>query len=135
MKHTLSAALVLLAAACAPAAAPSADPALAPVTTVAAAPALNPLGTFEFTTSVNGNPMTGTIEVTGGPGAYGGVVRTSATPDLPITGVVVEGDEMTVTSSVDGETLTMRLTFAGNDFTGGWTVAGDSGDLAGRRRP
>jgi hypothetical protein len=135
MKRTLStAALVLLAAACAPAAAPPAEPAPA-----AAAPAmraaLNPVGTFEFTTSVNGNPMQGTIEITGQPGAYSGVVRTSATPDLPITAVAVEGDQLTVTSSVNGEALVMRLTFAGNDFTGGWTVAGDSGEIAGRRRP
>lgn len=134
MKRTLSAAaLLVLAAACAPAAAPPPEPAPAPAPMAAAA--LNPVGTFEFTTSVDGNPMTGTIEITGQPGAYTGVVRTSATPDLPITGVSVQGDQMTVTSSVNGETLTMRLTFAGNDFTGGWTVAGDSGDLAGRRRP
>ena len=133
MKHTLCAALVLLAAACAPAAAPPAEPAPA-VATVAPA-ALNPVGVFEFTTSVDGNPLNGTIEVTGQPGAYTGVVRTSATPDLPITGVRVEGDEMTVTSSVEGQELVMRLTFAGNNFTGGWTLAGDSGDIEGRRRP
>lgn len=134
MKRTLSAAALVLLAACA-ANDPALESAPEPTTTVAAAPALNPVGVFEFTTSVDGNPMTGTIEITGGPGAYGGVIRTSATPDLPIMGVTVEGDEMTILSSVNGETLTMRLTFAGNDFTGGWTVADDSGDMAGRRRP
>lgn len=135
MKRTLvAAALVLLVSACAPAADPAAGP--APATTAVAAPAaLDPVGVFEFTTTVNGNPMSGTVEVTGQPGGYGGVIRTSATPDLPITGVRVEGDQMTVLSSVDGQELVLRLTFAGNDFTGGWTLGGEGADLAGRRRP
>ena len=135
MKQTLSAAALVLLAACAPAADPAAGPAPGAMTTVAAAPALNPVGVFEFTTTVNGNPLTGTVEITGQPGAYGGVIRTSATADLPITGVRVEGDQLTVLSSVDGQELVLRMTFAGDDFTGGWSMPNDGGDLAGRRRP
>lgn len=124
MKRLLAAALLLLAAACSTAPPPPPAP-----------PPLNPVGTFEFQTSVDGNTVTGTAEVTGRDGVYGGVIRTSATPDLPITDVTVEGDTMVVRSTVNGGTLTLRMVFTGDEFTGGWTLPDDSGTLTGRRRP
>ena len=135
MKRTFAAALTLLAA-CSPAAAPPpAEPAAEPAPAAApASAALNPVGVFEFATTVDGEPLTGTIEVTGSPGAYGGVIRTSATPDLPISGVITTGNEMVVTSTTPDGTLTLRMAFTGNDFTGGWDLGEDSGELTGRRR-
>lgn len=135
MKRTSFAALVLLAA-CAPAATPG-DPTPAPtappaVTTTSAA--VNPVGTFEFTTSVNGDMVTGSVEVTGTPGAYGGTIRTSATPDIPVTGVTTNGQQMVVTADTPDGELTIAMNFTGDTFTGGWTLGGGSGEMRGQRR-
>ena len=133
MMRTSFAALALLAA-CAPAATPPADP--TPAATVAPAPAaaVNPVGTFEFTTSVDGNMLTGSIEVAGSPGAYTGTIRTSATPDIPVSGVLVSGQQMIVTADTPDGPLTLTLNFSGDNFTGGWTLGGGSGELRGQRK-
>ncbi|HEX6373878.1 MAG TPA: hypothetical protein VF006_33425 [Longimicrobium sp.] len=125
MKRMLAAALVLFTAACA-ASAPPADP--------PAPAALNPVGVFPFTTTVDGNEVTGSVEVTGQPGAYAGVIRTSITPEIPITGVMVSGQEMVVTADTPDGPLTINMTFAGNAFTGAWALSGDTGNLSGSRR-
>jgi hypothetical protein len=135
MKRTSFAALVLLAA-CAPAATSAGDPVPAPTTAppaVTTAAAVNPVGTFEFTTSVNGDMVTGSIEVTGNAGAYGGTIRTSATPDIPVRGVTVNGQQMVVTADTPDGELVLTLNFTGNNFTGGWTLGGGSGEMRGQR--
>ena len=135
MKRTLAAALTLLAAACTPAA-PPADPKPSGTTTApAATAALNPVGVFNFRTTVNGGEVTGVVEVTGTEGAYGGRIRTSITPDLPITGVRVMGQEMIVTGNTPDGPLSINMTFTGNSFTGSWALAGDGGSLSGQRAP
>jgi hypothetical protein len=135
MKRTSFAALVLLAA-CAPAATSAGGPTPAPTAppAVATAAAVNPVGTFEFTTSVNGDMVTGSIEVTGNPGAYGGTIRTSATPDIPVRGVTVNGQQMVVTADTPDGELGLTLNFNGNNFSGGWTLGGGSGEMRGQRR-
>jgi hypothetical protein len=134
MKRRSFAALVLLAG-CAPAT-PPADPMPAPTAppAVATSAAVNPVGTFEFTTSVNGDMVTGSVEVAGQPGAYTGTIRTSISPDIPVTGVTVNGQQMVVAADTPDGALTLTLNFTGNNFTGGWTLAGDSGELRGQRR-
>ncbi|HEU4883456.1 MAG TPA: hypothetical protein VFT45_14445 [Longimicrobium sp.] len=119
MKRMLAAALVLFLAACA---------------TAPRGPApLNPVGMFDFQTAVDGNPVTGGLEVTGQAGAYGGFIRTSVTPDIPITGVRVTGQEMVVTGDTPDGPVTITLTFTGDTFTGHWELNGDGGDITGRR--
>ena len=124
MKRILAAALVLFAAACATAAPAPSGPA-----------PLNPVGVFPFTTSVNGGEVTGSVEVTGEAGAYGGTIRTSITQDIPITGVVVTGQEMVVSAQTPDGPLTINMTFTGDTFTGEWELNGDGGTLYGRRNP
>ncbi|HYR12191.1 MAG TPA: hypothetical protein VEQ60_30675 [Longimicrobium sp.] len=134
MKRMLAAALVLSAAACSTAnPAPSGPAASASVTSAPAA--LNPVGVFPFTTSVDGSEVTGSVEVTGQAGAYGGTIRTSITPDIPVTGVVVSGQQMIVSADTPDGPLTINLTFTGDTFTGEWELNGDSGAIQGRRGP
>jgi hypothetical protein len=135
MKHTLAAALALLAAACAPAAPPADPMPSGSATAPAASAALNPVGTFNFRTVVGGGEVTGSLEVTGTEGAYGGRIRTSITPDIPITGVRVMGQEMIVTGNTPDGPLAINMTFTGNTFTGSWALSGDSGSLSGQRAP
>lgn len=121
MKRILAAALVLLTAACA--------------STPRGPAPLNPVGTFELETTVNGNAVTGSVEVTGQPGAYGGTIRTSVTPDIPITSVTVSGQEMVVTGDTPDGPVTLNFTFTGDTFTGRWELNGGGEPLSGRRVP
>ena len=93
------------------------------------------MGTFEFQTAVDGNPVSGGMDVTGQPGAYGGTVRTSVTPDIPITSVVVTGQQMVVTANTPDGPVVINITFTGDTFTGRWELNGDGGALTGRRTP
>lgn len=133
MRFLATALLLASAAACAttPAAepAPAAAPAAAPVPA-----ALNPVGRYEFATSLNGQALTGTMEITGTAGAYHGTITSSATEPLPITTVTVEGQNLTVVGDTPNGPLTIRITCAADgSFTGGWTLAGDGATLTGHR--
>jgi len=139
MKAFTTALLLISVAACTTA--PSTDPASASMPAPAAAPApppapaaLNPVGKYEFATTLQGQMLTGTMEITGTPGAYAGRITSSATEPIPITAVTVEGQNMTVAGETPNGTLTIRMTFAeGGAFTGNWTLAGDGATLAGKR--
>lgn len=129
------AALSLSAAACSTAPTSETGPTPAAQTTTASA-AVNPVGRYEFATAVQGQPVTGTITITGNPGAYGGEITTSITPPLPIAGATVSGQQITVTGNTPDGTLTFRMNFTdGTNFSGAWELSGDSGNLTGRRLP
>lgn len=141
MKLSLAAAISLLAVACA---APRPAPvAVEPVsttttttttTTVSTAAAVNPVGHYEFATTVQGQPVTGAVHISGSPGAYTGQITNSMTPPLSVTGVTVDGREMVLTGPTRDGTFTIRLNFTdATNFTGTWAMSGDSGSLTGRR--
>lgn len=126
------AAALSLAAACSTA--PAADTGPAPSTGTATAAAVNPVGRYEFATSVQGQVVTGTIEIAGTPGAYTGQITTSITPPLPIAGATANGQEVLVTANTPDGPLAFRMNFTdATNFTGGWELAGDSGSLTGHR--
>jgi hypothetical protein len=130
MKRMLIAPLLVLAA-CAPAVS-SGEPSAS--VSAAAPAAVNPVGTFNYTTAVNNQEVTGTVQVNGQPGAYTGTIRSSITPDVAIAGVTVNGQEMTVTANtMTYGLLTIKMTFTGDTFTGHWSMGGGSALLSGRR--
>jgi hypothetical protein len=139
MKAFTTALLLISAAACTTA--PSTDPASASMPAPAAAPApppapaaLNPVGKYEFATTLQGQMLTGTMEITGTPGAYAGRITSSATEPIPITAVTVEGQNMTVAGETPSGTLTIHLNFTdGSAFTGDWSLGTDGAPLTGRR--
>ena len=129
----LAATFTLAASACATAGTtPEAGTA---TTTVAPASAsVNPVGRYEFTTSVQGQAVTGGMEIAGTAGAYTGQITTSITPPIPVTGVTATGQQMVITGNTPDGTLTIRMNFTdATAFTGGWELAGDSGAITGRR--
>lgn len=97
-------------------------------------PPLNPVGRYEFQTSVQGQGVTGAVEIGGIAGAYTGQITTSITPPLPISGVTVNGQVITVTGDTPDGVLTFTMNFTdGTNFTGGWSLGGDTGTLTGHR--
>jgi len=118
----------------APGPAPSPAPAVsAPAPTPAPAPA-SAAGLYDFTTVVQGDQVTGTITIVAEGDRYSGTIATSATPEIPISSVTMEGQVINVTAtSPDGEVV-MQLTMQGQEFTGTWSYAGQSGTMTGRKR-
>ena len=133
MKAFATALLLVSAAACTTAPATESAPAPMPAAPAAAA-AVNPVGRYEFATTLQGQMLTGALEITGTPGAYAGRVTSSATEPIPITAVTVEGQTLTVTGDTPNGALTIHMTFTESGaFTGNWTLAGDGATLTGKR--
>ena len=95
---------------------------------------VDPIGTFDFSTTVDGTAVSGTIEIRSGSSGYTGTISTNVTEPVPITAVTVEGQVVTVAASAPDGPINFTMTFTGDDFTGGWTYAGMSGELTGNRR-
>lgn len=95
---------------------------------------VDPVGSFDFTTSIEGTPVAGTITITQNASGYGGTLSTDMTDSMPISSVSVDGQTMVVVSVAPDGTATLSLTFTGDTFTGSWSFADMSGTLTGRRR-
>jgi hypothetical protein len=102
--------------------------------TASSANAMNPVGRYEFTTSVQGQAVTGGVQITGTPGAYTGQITTSITPPLAISSVTTSGQQMVIMGNTPDGPLTIRMNFTdATAFTGGWELDGDSGSVTGRK--
>ena len=96
-------------------------------------PPVDPVGYFEFTTSVEGQPVVGSIEVRESNGRYTGVLATDMTEPVEVVSAVVEDQQLTIISDTPDGPVNMVLLFTGDTFTGSWTYAGMSGTMTGRR--
>lgn len=130
-RHVWALAALLACAACASSPNQETGPAAARTASV------DPVGTFDFTTTVEGTDVTGSIVIArAATGGYTGSITTNVTDPIPVTGVTVEGQTLHVTAeSPDGQ-VTFTMVFTGNDFTGNWSIGGGqmSGVASGRRR-
>ncbi len=131
-------AVLLAACASSPQAAPRATPAPSPQATAPApAPAPAPVsaaGVYDFSTNVQGMTVTGVVTVTMTDGRAGGTIATSATPEVPIKSVTVEGQKVTVVADSPDGAVSLEFNMNGQDFTGTWWYGGESGSLTGRKR-
>lgn len=113
-----------------------------PTTTTSSAPqataqaAVNPVGAYEFTTTVDGQTVTGTLHIEGTPGAYKGRILTSVFPEIPVVGATVENNNVVNVKAnmPDGE-LTLRMVMEGMNFKGNWTLGADGGEFNGKKLP
>ena len=106
----------------------------APAPVVPAKPApVNPVGTFEFATEVNGSPMKGTMSIVGSPGAYSGKMLSDVLPEVPITSVTVDGQTVKLIADTPNGAVLVNLAFTGAMFTGNWELGGQSGAMTGKR--
>ena len=136
--------VVALSLACAtsPAATPSSTSTPAPTTqtspppsAVTATPALNPVGTFDFTAiGPDGSASTGNFVITGTPGNYKGRIERDGVGGADITRITVDGQTMILLTTIPEGEVTLTLNFTGNDFNGKWAVQGAEGAFSGKRR-
>ncbi|HSJ13775.1 MAG TPA: hypothetical protein VK939_05135 [Longimicrobiales bacterium] len=96
--------------------------------------ALDPTGTFDFSTVVDGSPVTGTITITRVATGLGGTITSTVTDTLTIRTVSVEGSRVLVTADTPDGPLSLNMDFAGDEFTGTWALGELSGTHSGRRR-
>jgi hypothetical protein len=136
MKPIRFLALTLLLAACASSQQQTATTDTAPQTkavTQAPAPALDPVGSYEFSTIVDGQTVTGTMHVEGTAGSYKGRIVTSVFPEIPITAASTEGNTLILKGSMPDGDLIIRMAMTGADFKGNWSLGAESGEISGRK--
>lgn len=134
MKRTLVLCFALAAGACA-----SAQPeTVTPAREVTPAPpaAVDPVGVFDFATTVEGMAVTGTLTVNrSAAGAYEGSIATNITETIPVRSVTVSGQRMDVVGDTPDGPISLVLEFRGDEFSGSWTTGAMSGTHSGKRRP
>lgn len=134
MKLNVAVAIVMLTSACAGAPEPEAPAPPAREVTPPAPAAVDPVGVFDFTTTVEGMAVAGTITVTKTAAGYGGSIATNVTETIPVRSVVVEGQKATVVADTPDGPINFTMEFKGDEFTGTWTLGAMSGVHSGKRR-
>lgn len=84
---------------------------------------IDPTGKWTFaTTTEDGTPTTGTIEVSGKPGAYTGRITTNAGSILPIQDLMTSRDAIVILAELpDGAgTAVVKIARSGTAFSGYW---------------
>jgi hypothetical protein len=121
MRSTLACLVILLGCG-----KPQTDP--APIRTV------DPVGNYEFTFVDDGQPITGTMVVSGTPGTFSGRIRTTTRPEVTISTLTASGPLVTVTADIaQGAVLLIRYRVTGDSILGNWMLRNDGGRFAGRR--
>jgi hypothetical protein len=106
-----------------------------PAATQQTTAAVDPVGTYEFTTVVDGQTVTGTMHIEGTTGAYKGRILTSVFPEIPIVGASVESNVINVKASMPDGELAIRMVMDGMNFKGNWALGSDGGDFNGKKLP
>ena len=94
---------------------------------------VDPVGSYEFTTVVDGQTVTGTMHIQGTPGNYKGRILTNVFPEIPIVGASVETNVINVRANMPEGELTLRMVMDGMNFNGNWALGADSGDFSGKK--
>ncbi len=81
-----------------------------------------------------GEQIPGTLSITFRDGVYGGVLSNSMLPDMPLSSVAVDGQKITVSADSPNGTVVIEFTMTGKELAGSWSLAGDGGPVAGRKR-
>lgn len=98
------------------------------------AAALDPVGTFTFSTVFQGDSLTGEIVIRGEPGRYSGMVTPTSGPEpVEIYMARVEGQTLTVFGDAGDEDLIITMQFTGDRYTGSWALGFDTGEIFGAR--
>lgn len=95
---------------------------------------VDPVGSFDFTATVDGAPIAGRITIRRDGDAYTGTVGSEATGEADIHAVSVEGMTVRIGATLDSPVeLVLQFTNLA-EFGGTWSYGGMSGPLTGMRR-
>jgi len=107
--------------------------------TPAAEATWSPAGEYNWTTSVEGMSIGGTLQLSDGADGLTGIIRPDAAAgvgDMTIDDIEVNGQEVLLTADTGmGGLMYMVLDFAGDSFTGSWSMDTMGGDIRGSRIP
>lgn len=136
MKMSRMIPVVLLLGACASSQTATTETAPAQPAVAQKATTVDPVGAYEFTTTVDGQTVTGTLHIEGTAGAYKGRIITTVFPEIPVVGATVENNNIinVKASMPDGE-LNLRMVMEGPNFKGNWTLGADGGEFNGKKLP
>ncbi|MGH7469631.1 MAG: hypothetical protein ACRENP_16910 [Longimicrobiales bacterium] len=98
---------------------------------------VDPVGDFEYSTTVNNQTVNGVISIAKKDNVLSGKILSDMMPEIPITAVKIEGKTVTISAKVpDAEgDLVIVLTFEDDSkFSGTWSLAGDGGSISGKRK-
>jgi len=96
--------------------------------------AFEPVGRYDYTTSANGQEVTGTITISGTPGSYTAAMTSNATPEITFKTVTVEGNRITMEGpGPESSTIVINLVVTGTDVTGDWAMGGMAGEIRGTK--
>ena len=99
-----------------------------------AEPTFNPVGVYDFTTAVEGQTVTGTLTLSGAPGAYSGSM-TSDIGGMTVRNISVDGMEVSFVGDMPEATVYFVLVFEDeSSFSGEWDAEGMVGYLTGTKR-
>ena len=107
--------------------------AVATATACATAPAgpppFDPVGSYEYTAYLEGQPLPGTMTITEGEAGYEGTILSDAFPPIPVTSVVVEGQAVTIEAAGPGGLVVLTFTVTEGSIQGTWTMGEQGGDF------
>ena len=104
-----------------------------PASEAAARGEVNPVGSYTFSTVIQGMAVDGQLRVNGTQDAWGGTIYTPATGELPVSSVAVDGQEVRVTTDTPDGIVHIRMIFSGDTFTGDWSLGAQGGAIRGQR--
>jgi hypothetical protein len=95
---------------------------------------IDPLGTYDYSTEVEGQSFSGTMSIAGTRGTYTGSITSDMGP-ITMRNIEVTGMELTFLGDMaDGTVVAFFLTFEGDAFTGEWEAEGMTGFISGSKR-
>jgi hypothetical protein len=95
----------------------------------------SPIGSYVFQTDINGQAVSGTMNIRSENGVLVGLISAEGQGDFPISTVKVDGTTVTIIFDTPNGAGTAKLEFTGSDFTGGWELGGQTGPMKGKRSP
>jgi len=112
---------------------PPAPPARSAPPQPTAAPTLDPLGVYDFSTEVDGQPVTGVLSISGSPGAYTATMS-SDIGNIGVRNIKVEGMRLSFIGDHPDATVFIEVVFSGDSFAGEWDAGDMFGYISGSRR-
>jgi hypothetical protein len=95
---------------------------------------LDPVGVYDWSTSVEGQTVTGSMTISGSPGAYTGSMTSDMLGALPVRNIEVDGMDLSFLMDMPDATVAFLLTFEGDTFSGEWDAEGMVGFVTGTKR-